>query len=154
MSSRVVYDQEYTRFVSQEPFLLSAYWNGVRNGTPGLPVPDILVKPWEHPGTIQQILGDTTIADSDKLFRPLPVTVDPKWKQSDELIDPDPDDDRPAYQRMVTKPFSMVTTTPTVISTKYQPHMKCVGKKPVPPGIKRSIKWKPRTRKIPWPTLG
>ena len=124
MSSRLVYDQEYNRFVSQEPFLMSAYWNGVRNSIPALPTPDILVKPWETPCTIQQVLGNTTVSDSEKLFRPLPVVVDPKWKQYDELIEPDPDDVRPAYQRMVTKAFSVVSTTPTVISTKYQPNMK------------------------------
>ena len=30
--------------------------------------------------------------------------------------------------------------------------MTCVGKKPVPPGKGRSIAWKPRVRKMPWPT--
>ena len=73
------------------------------------------------------------------LFRPWPVVLDPKWKQYDELIEPDPDDVRPAYQRMVTKAFSVVSITPTEISTKYQPNMKCVSKKPVPQGIKVSI---------------
>jgi hypothetical protein len=150
MSSRLVYDQEYNRFVSQEPFLMSAYWNAVRNSTT-LPTPDILVRPWEQPGLTQEVLRNTTVQESEKLFRPLPVPVDPKWKQYDELIEPDPNDPRPAYQRLVTKAFREDSTR-TTISTKYCPDMKCVGKKPIPPGKARSVTWKPRTRKMPWPT--